>query len=356
MKEFTHHSARSPSTLFFECVTGSRAYGTDTPQSDTDLRGVFVMPRNDFFGLEYLPQVSDAKNDETYYEIGRFIQLLAKNNPNLLEMLFAEDSSIRFQHPDFSLIQPEWVLSKLCLQTFAGYAMTQVKKARGLNKKIVNPMEGPRKSVLDFCYILQGQGAVPVLEWLTERGWSQDQCGLVNIPHMRDIYGVYIGDAEMQYRGIVRREDSTELNLSSIPKGEEPVGWMSFNKDGFKKYCKEYREYQEWLANRNEARYATNIDHGRNYDSKNLMHTFRLLHMAEEVATEQRVRVRRPNRDFLMRIRAGEFLYEDLLKQAEDKILDIEAAFEKADLPDRPNEVALEKVLVEIRERWYGVV
>lgn len=33
-------TARSPSCLLFECVTGSRAYGTETPESNTDLQGV----------------------------------------------------------------------------------------------------------------------------------------------------------------------------------------------------------------------------------------------------------------------------------------------------------------------------
>jgi hypothetical protein len=29
--------------LLFECISGNRAYGTNTPQSDTDLKGVFVL-------------------------------------------------------------------------------------------------------------------------------------------------------------------------------------------------------------------------------------------------------------------------------------------------------------------------
>ncbi len=42
-----------------------------------------------------------------------------------------------------------------------------------------------------------------------------------------------------------------------------------------------------WVEHRNKARYNTNIEHGKNYDSKNLMHTFRLLDMAEEIARER---------------------------------------------------------------------
>lgn len=351
MKGFNLEDARTPACLLFECISGSRAYGTDTPQSDTDLSGVFVLPRTVFYGLDRVEQVSDPGHNETYYEIGRFVELLGKNNPNLLEILYSEGDCVRFRHPLFDRIRPEHVLSKLCESTFAGYALTQVRKARGLNKKIVNPMEGPRKSILDFCHVVDGQGSIPLNEWLLTSGIRQEHCGLVKVPHMRDVYAVFAEPSGC--RGIVSSFESTEVTLSSVPKGAVPRGWMNFNKDGFKKYCKEFRAYQDWLQNRNEARYAANIEHGRNYDSKNLMHTFRLLDMAEEIATEHRITVRRPNRDFLMRIRTGEFDYKHVIAMAEEKIESIKSAFAASDLPDQPNHQELERALVAIRERWY---
>lgn len=245
------------------------------------------MPCGQFFGLGRIEQVSDERNDETYYEVGRFVELLGKKNPNILEILFVEKAMIRHRHDLFELFRQEDVLSRHCEQTFAGYAMAQIRKARGLNKKIVNPMEGPRKSILDFCYLVEGQGSITLHDWLKREEIDSDNCGLVKIPHMRDVFGIFHDfSRQIRYRGMVKSEASNDLILSSVPKGETPVGWMNFNTDGYKKYCKAYREYQDWLENRNEARFATNISHGKNYDSKNLMHTFRLLSMAEEIARE----------------------------------------------------------------------
>jgi hypothetical protein len=51
-----------------------------------------------------------------------------------------------------------------------------------------------------------------------------------------------------------------------------------------------------------------------------MMHTLRLLDMAAEIATEGRVIVRRPNRDFLLAVRRGDFSYEELLQMAEERI------------------------------------
>ena len=41
--------------LLFEAISGSRAYGLATATSDTDIRGVFVLPEKDFYGLNYVP-------------------------------------------------------------------------------------------------------------------------------------------------------------------------------------------------------------------------------------------------------------------------------------------------------------
>ncbi|MFM7429018.1 MAG: hypothetical protein ACKO1F_03865 [Flammeovirgaceae bacterium] len=84
-----------------------------------------------------------------------------------------------------------------------------------------------------------------------------------------------------------------------------------------------------------------------------MMHVFRLLNMAEEIAKYKQVNVRRKERDWLLRIRAGEFSYEELLAQAGEKIQTIEELFKKADLPDAPNALIAENVLIEIRQHLY---
>jgi len=84
-----------------------------------------------------------------------------------------------------------------------------------------------------------------------------------------------------------------------------------------------------------------------------MMHTFRLLHMAEEIASEGKIFVRRTDREFLMSIREGKFEYEDLLTQAEEKVQHIEELFDKSELPDEPDLERLEKLLVGVRDNYY---
>ncbi len=339
--------------LLFETVSGSHAYGLQHKDSDIDLRGVFVMPKSQFYGLAQIDQVSDKRNDEVYYELKKFVDMLVKNKPNFLEMLGAPADCVRYKHPLFDLFKLDNFLSKQAKNTFAGYALSQIKKARGLNKKIVNPMAERRKSVLEFCYVQYGQGSMPLLKFLAKNNLKQEDCGLVNIAHMKGVFALF-NNPILAYQGIIRGEKSNDICLSSIPKKEKPIGVLYFNKDGYSLYCKEHTQYWEWVNKRNQARYESTMNHGKNYDAKNMMHTFRLLHNAEEIARTGTFQVRRTqDKAFLWQVRMGEFQYDDLVKIAAEKILEINELFETSGLPDLPNMEKANELLMEIREGFY---
>jgi hypothetical protein len=159
--------------------------------------------------------------------------------------------------------------------------------------------------------------------------------------------------SDRKFYGIFSGDDADEVSLSSVPEGLQPKCILYFNKDGYSVYCKEYRQYWEWVEQRNEERYENTVSHRKNYDAKNMMHVFRLLNMAEEIARYKKVNVRRPEREYLLKIRAGEFAYEDLLKQAEEKIGVVDDLFKKSDLPEQPDIEAADGLLVQIREVTY---
>jgi uncharacterized protein len=343
------------SHLLFKCISGSHAYGLALPTSDTDIKGVYVLPKVEFYGLHFTDQINNVSNDIMYYEVKKFIELILKNNPNMLELLNTPDECVLHKHPLMDLIEPSMFLSKLCNQTFGQYAYAQIKKALGLNKKILNPIDKKRKGILDFCYVVQGHQSVPAIAWLHEQQFKQEECGLVRIDHIRDIYALYHqSQTDKMFLGIYANDKADDVRLSSVPAGLTPKAILHFNKDGYSMYCKEYRQYWDWVNDRNDERYETTVSHGKNYDSKNMMHVFRLLNMAEEIALYNKVIVRRKEGDWLLRIRAGEFLYEDLVKQAEEKIQKVDELFKKSDLPEAPATEVAEKLLVRIRGEFYN--
>jgi hypothetical protein len=129
---------------------------------------------------------------------------------------------------------------------------------------------------------------------------------------------------------------------------------MTFNKDGYKKHCKDWREYQEWLSSRNESRYQGTLAHGQGYDAKNMMHTFRLLDLAEEIAVHRRLTIRTPNREWLLKVKAGAFSYDELLTRAEDQLTRIRDLYAASTLPDVPDRDAIEQAVVSVRRGWYA--
>ena len=348
-------SLENKQLLLYKCISGSRAYGLELPTSDTDYKGVFFLPRTQFYSLDYIPQLANDTNDKVYYELGRFVELLLKNNPNLLEMLATPADKILVKHPLMDLLQPELFLSKKCKDTFAGFANAQIKKARGLKKKIVNPIAQEKKSILDFCYVLAGSGSIAFRRWLEKKEIDQKHLGLVNVPHFKDVFAVYHDPfGKLRFKGVIQKKEATRVLLSSVPKGMQPLTHMHFHEDGYKQYRREYREYWEWVDKRNEARYQNNQEHGKNYDSKNMMHTFRLLDMAKEILETGKINVQRPNREELLAIRRGEWAYEDLMKKATEKMEEIEAAYRISPLPEEPDTVRVKTLLVEMREELYG--
>ncbi len=140
--------------VIFRGIVGSRAYGTANAQSDTDIRGVFTMPSAAYVRLVAPPkQVSDERNDRTYYSLLRFCELTAEANPTTMEMLYLPDDCILKTTPAWkALIDARNVfMTQRAVDSHVGYAMGQIKKARGCNKRVWNPWpeEPPRPE--DYC-------------------------------------------------------------------------------------------------------------------------------------------------------------------------------------------------------------
>jgi hypothetical protein len=203
--------------------------------------------------------------------------------------------------------------------------------------------------------VIYNNGSIPLKEWLRDNNYIQEQCGLVNLDHFRNVYLLYHQSqlTEGRLRGIISGAEADDVQLSSVPKGVEKLAVMNFNKDSYSVYCREYKEYKEWEHKRNDLRYQSTLAHGKSYDAKNMMHTFRLLNMAGEIAVHQQVIVKRPDRDVLLKIRNGEFEFDELMKMVEEKMESVKAAYETSGLPERPDMDKAELLLVQMREAFY---
>lgn len=194
MKKYTFEDIKQHNLLIYSYLRGSMMYGTNTPESDRDEGGVYLAPAEQLIGLglDYQSEIHNETNDIMWYELNKFMNLLLKSNPTVLEALYADGDCVLYEHPIMTRIkeQRDLFLTKKCFNSFGAYAVEQIRKCRGLNKKIVNPVT-KRLEPLDFVYTFYNQGSSNIKNWLEYRGMKQQYCGLVNIPNMHDVYGCY---------------------------------------------------------------------------------------------------------------------------------------------------------------------
>ena len=208
MQTETEKKVRAAGTLVFKVISGSTSFGLNTPTSDIDIRGVYVLPWTDRIRQDVGDQIADATNDETYWEITKFFRELARANPQALEMLYSPDNCILEGKEYLEKIREEMdFVTRRCEKTFVEYAKGQINRARGMNKKVFNPQAANPPKILDFCYVPMPNGtAVPVKEWLKthendEYGSDQKWYSVAAIDHIDMGFAIYGQDCQLFCRG-----------------------------------------------------------------------------------------------------------------------------------------------------------
>ncbi len=115
--------------VIYRCIVGSRAYGLDSEQSDTDRRGIYQPPAILHWSLYGIPeQLENKENQECYWELQKFLILALKANPNVLECLYTPLVETLSPVAEELLSLREIFLSQLVYQTYNSYVLSQFKK------------------------------------------------------------------------------------------------------------------------------------------------------------------------------------------------------------------------------------
>ena len=115
--------------VIYRCIVGSRAYGLDDANSDTDRRGIYLPPADLQWSLYGVPeQLENKETEECYWELQKFLVLALKANPNVLECLYTPLVEDATPLAEELLSLRSIFLSRLVYQTYNGYVMSQFKK------------------------------------------------------------------------------------------------------------------------------------------------------------------------------------------------------------------------------------
>lgn len=297
----------SERTIFL-AKAGSQAYGTNTPNSDLDLRGIAIPPREILLGFtktfEQAQKTGDV--DIVIYDLRKFLGLAANCNPNIIEILFTDEENWLVADESFLLLRryANLFLSKKARHTFHGYAMSQLKRIRTHRSWLLNPPSHK-----------------PTRE---EYGLS-----VANKVTASDM-GAY---DKLLAEGHVFQDNVMKTLQAEKEYANALTGWT---------------QYQNWKATRNEARASLEANFG--YDVKHGMHLVRLIRMAHEILSEGKVLVRRPDAEELKAIRAGAWTYEQLIEWAEGMEASLNEAAKASTLPEDVDHEKINQLCVQILE------
>uniref|UniRef100_A0AAU8GFC8 Nucleotidyltransferase n=1 Tax=Salmonella phage vB_SEnST11_KE22 TaxID=3161173 RepID=A0AAU8GFC8_9CAUD len=320
------------------CYSGSLAYGTNLPTSDVDIRGIFCAEmkfiRTPFFNIK--EQTLADEEDGKVYELTNFMKLFVEMNPNIIELMFVDESDILQSSDAYAYLRtmaPELLSSKVAF-SFSGYAMAQLKRIRGHDKWISNPQPQEKPTQKEFFRLVHNYSEHPLLkheDFMRALDNLNDFCILV--PYGNDVYGVmenFNSSGLFNSDGSIRKIDYQQLSDSD--KKRKPLFIVKYLAEEHKQAKEKHRNYWTWKENRNEARHELEVQYG--YDTKHAMHLVRLMRMAEEILTDGKVLVKRPDAQELLDIRGGKWTLDELLAWADEKDRYIrEDLYKKTDLP-----------------------
>lgn len=291
---------------------GSRAYGTNTPTSDTDIKGICVAPLETYLGLGNDFEQAEFKSEETegvIYELRKFLKLAAECNPNILEILFVADEDVLFCTPAGQMLRDnrDMFVSKKARHTFAGYAQSQLKRIKGHRAWLLNPPKGkPERASYD----------------LPEKGMGPSEMGALN---------------SLEEKGHVFSESA--------------VGLLQKEKAYFNA-LQEWKNYEGWKKSRNPARAELEAKCG--YDSKHAMHLVRLLTMCSEILRGKGVLVKRTDDVAkLLEIRNGNWTYDEVIELAEKLEKQIDVSNKFSTLPESCDRQAVSDLSVAIIKEFH---
>lgn len=142
------HLGKNISLLY---LGGSLAYGLETPESDVDIRGFALSTIDDYLLMKDFEQVERKNPDVTIYSANKFLHLLKKANPNLIEVFDAP--ILQFNHIwCYVLDNKDAFLSNLAVNSFRGFALQQEKRLlhyRGAAPVVVKTSLDWEKNIAD---------------------------------------------------------------------------------------------------------------------------------------------------------------------------------------------------------------
>lgn len=290
-------------------LSGSRAYGTNNEDSDIDIRGFALERPEEIFGTQHFEQFEDKPTDTVIYSLQKFVHLCSQCNPNVIEMLGTEPEHVLQENAVGQLIRENvnLFLSKRAYYTFTGYATAQLRRLQNALARDSYPeaakQEHIRRSLEQMMLTCQEQYRI-----------DEGNITFTSEEIDEETYELY-----------------TSVHIDHIPLKR----FLAINTD----ISTMLRNYGK-LNKRNHKKDEAHL-------RKHAMHLIRLFLTGLDILEGRGIHTfRREEQQLLLDIRAGKVSFDEVYQMTDAYEQKIRHAFEVSTLPDRPDETALNSLLV----------
>lgn len=292
------------------CFGGSIAYGTNTLQSDVDIRGAALATSDDILLGKDFDQIGNIETDTTIYSFRKLVKFLTGCNPNTIEMLGLRPEHYLYLSPvgQELIKRKNMFLSKLCIDTFKNYAEQQLYKLRQKSTSAMSEEDFNKHIAATMTRM---------------------------ISKLENEYGI---------KGVSVREQDAKL-LIDVSVHDYPMDKLSGMLGVLNNTLRDYSK----RSSRNEKAIA------HDKIEKHSMHLLRLYMMAEDLLLDgEIVTYREKEHDLLMDIKQGKYLDETGYPNKEffDIVDHYKARFEHAveltELPEEPDLDAIDNFIREV--------
>ena len=302
---------------------GSYAYGTNTENSDLDIRGCALNTKEEILTNKNFEQFVNEETDTTIYSFNKLVSLLSNSNPNTIEIMGLKPEHYLYIHPigQELLNNAHLFLSKRAVHSFGGYANQQLRR----------------------------------MELLCNRNVSQSQKEQFILNTINN--AMY--DIKQAYQDFTDEEIKLYID-KAVQEGYDTEIFMDVNLKHYplRDYCSVWNEMKSIVSSYNKIgkRNKHAIEHDK--IGKHMMHLIRLYMMCIDILEkEEIITYREAEHDLLMDIRNGKFIdsnnqptsdFNDLLNEYEKKF---DYAKLNTNLPDSPDYKNISEFVMSVNER-----
>jgi hypothetical protein len=321
---------------------GSHLYGTSTPNSDTDIKGIFLPDVSDVINqtvpksIKHNTSPDHVKNtkddvDEEYYSIHHFFKLLTEGQVVALDMLFAPDSVILEKSHLWDRIRANThiFLSKNTY-AFTGYCKTQAAKY-GIKGSRVAAVRSALASVSELAK------KTTMVPYKHSDGYAETE-SMASRPLYEKLSDCFT---------ILPEGEHIEKYVCEVSK--QPTYEVCGRK--FQGTCKlDYvKNCLQQVLDSYGAR-ALQAEKNENIDWKAVSHAFRVCYEAIELLRDHKITFPLPQASFILRIKQGKLHYknDDVAERLDALMNEAIEASNSSTLPEKPDYRGVKNLLNDI--------